>query len=325
MSVLVYIENWEGKFKKSSFELVSYAKSLADLIGGQAIALSIGLVENNELQQLAKYGASKVLTVSEDAFKNLDSAVFSKAISTAASTNDCQVVLMGNNNTGKGIAPRVAVRLQAGLVSGAVELPQSVNPFIIKKNIFNGKSFGFQQINTNFKVITLAQNSFGISENPVDFIREAFDTGISAGDLKTKVVSTDKVTDKLLLSDADIVISAGRGMKAPENWQPVEDLAQVLGAATACSRPVSDEGWRGHEEHVGQTGKVIAPNLYFALGISGAIQHLAGVSSSKVIVAVNTDPEAPIFGAADYGIIGDLKDVLPKLVEEAKAFKASVS
>jgi electron transfer flavoprotein alpha subunit len=323
MSVLVYIENWDGNFKKSSFELVSYAKALADKTGGQAIALSIGEAKPEELELLAKYGASKVLTVDGEIFESLDSAAYAKVISSAAEKQACSIVVMANNNTGKGIAPRVAVRLKAGLASGVNALPNSVDPFIIKKSVFNGKSYGFQQINSVNKVITLAQNSFAIHENPVEFQVETFDSPIDASEIKTKIVSVDKTTDKLLLSDAEIVVSAGRGMKAPENWPPVEELAQVLGAATACSRPVSDEGWRGHEEHVGQTGKVIAPNLYFALGISGAIQHLAGVSSSKVIVAVNTDPEAPVFGAADYGIIGDLKEVLPRMVAEAKNFKAN--
>lgn len=324
MSILVYLENWDGKFKKSSFELVSYAKAMAEKVGSDVIALSIGDVAENELQELSKYGASKVLTVKGDVYRMVDNAVYSKTISAASKAQNCNIIVMANNNTGKGMAPRVAVRLKAGLVSGATALPLSTEPFQVQKNVFSGKSHGVQQINTANKVITLAQNSYLLVENEQPFASEEFDAGIESEELKTEVISVDKVTDKLLLSDADIVVSAGRGMKAPENWGPVEELAQVLGAATACSRPVSDEGWRGHEEHVGQTGKVIAPNLYFAFGISGAIQHLAGVSSSKVIVAVNTDAEAPIFGAADYGIIGDLKDVLPKLVEEAKSFKSSL-
>jgi len=323
MSVLVYVENWDGKFKKSSFELVSYAFAMAQQSGEQALALSIGNVPSQELEKLAQYGASKVITITGDLFSQLDSAAYAKAISMAAEANNSSLIIMGNNNTGKGIAPRVAVRMKAGLATGVTALPLNQQPFTIRKNVFNGKAFGNQEIKSTHKVMTLAQNSFEIAENPQDFQTEGFDPNIGPEELKTKVISVDKVTDKLLLVDAEIVVSGGRGMKGTENWAPIEELAQVLGAATACSRPVSDEGWRGHEEHVGQTGKVIAPNLYFALGISGAIQHLAGVSSSKVIVAVNTDPEAPVFGAADYGIIGDLKDVLPKLVEEAKAFKAS--
>ena len=320
MSVLVYTENWDGKFKKSSFELVSYAHSIAEQNGGSTIAISIGDVDNSELEKLAQYGANKVLSVSADTFKTLDSSAFAQAIASAAQSNDCNVVVLGNNNTGKGIAPRVAVKLKAGFVGGATGLPKSYDPMVVQKNVFNGKAIGYQQINSENKVLTLSQNSYKIIEASADFKVEAFEVSTEN---KTQVKSVDKVTDKLLLSDAEVVISGGRGMKSGDNWGPLEELAEVLGAATACSRPVSDEGWRGHDEHVGQTGKIIAPDLYFALGISGAIQHIAGVSSSKVIVAVNNDVEAPVFESADYGIIGDLKVVLPKLVEEAKAFKAN--
>ena len=320
MSVLVYTENWDGKFKKSSFELVSYAHSIAKENGGSTIAISIGDVENSELEKLAQYGASRVITVSGESFRSLDSGAFAKAIALAAEANDCNVVVFGHNNTGKGIAPRVAVRLKAGYVGGATGLPKSYDPLVIQKNVFNGKAIGYQQVNSSNKVITLMQNSYKIIENAEAFNAEAFEV---SAENKTQVKSVDKVTDKLLLTDAEIVVSGGRGMKSGDNWGPLEELAQVLGGATACSRPVSDEGWRGHEEHVGQTGKIIAPDLYFALGISGAIQHIAGVSSSKVIVAVNTDVEAPVFESADYGIVGDLKAILPKLVEEAKTFKAN--
>ena len=320
MSVLVYTENWDGKFKKSSFELVSYAHSIVEQSGGSTIAISIGDVDNNELEKLAQYGANKVLTVSSDTFKSMDSSAFAQAIASAAQANDCHVIVLGNNNTGKGIAPRVAVKLKAGFVGGATGLPKSYDPMVVQKNVFNGKAIGYQQINSENKVLTLSQNSFKIIEASVDFNVEALEV---VTENKTQVKSVDKVTDKLLLTDAEIVISGGRGMKSGDNWGPLEELAEVLGGATACSRPVSDEGWRSHDEHVGQTGKIIAPDLYFALGISGAIQHIAGVSSSKVIVAVNNDVEAPVFETADYGIIGDLKVILPKLVEEAKAFKAS--
>jgi electron transfer flavoprotein alpha subunit len=323
MSVLVYTENWDGKFKKLSFELVSYAYAIAQKASTDVVAVSIGQVADDELEKLAQYGASKVLKAENAALKALDNGAYAKVIVEAASANGANVVVFANNNTGKAIAPRVAVKLKAGLASGVTALPEELSPMKLKKNVFNGKSIGYQVINSENKVISLAQNSFELVENPQAFAVEAFDGGVSEADVKTKVESVDKVTDKLLLSDAEVVVSGGRGMKTPDNWGPLEELAETLGAATACSRPVSDEGWRGHDEHVGQTGKIIAPNLYFALGISGAIQHLAGVSSSKVIVAVNTDPEAPMFEAADYGIIGDLKEVLPKLVAEAKAFKAN--
>jgi len=323
MSVLVYTENWDGKFKKLSFELVSYAYAIAQKASTNVIAMSIGQVADDELEKLAQYGASKVLKADNKALKTLDNAAYTKVIAEAAAANDANMVVFANNNNGKAVAPRVAVKMKAGLASGVTALPEEINPLKVKKNVFNGKSIGYQVIKSENKVISLAQNSFEIIENPQPFSVESFDAGVSDADVKTKVTSVDKVTDKLLLTDAEVVVSGGRGMKSPDNWGPLEELAETLGAATACSRPVSDEGWRGHDEHVGQTGKIIAPNLYFALGISGAIQHLAGVSSSKVIVAVNTDPEAPIFEAADYGIEGDLKEVLPKLVEEAKAFKAN--
>lgn len=323
MSVLVYTENWDGKFKKLSFELVSYANAIAQKASTDVVAVSIGQVADDELEKLAQYGASKVLKVENAALKALDNGAYAKVIAEAAGANGANVVVFANNNTGKAVAPRVAVKLKAGLASGVTALPEELSPMKLKKNVFNGKSIGYQVINSENKVISLAQNSFELVENPQAFAVEAFDGGVSEADVKTKVESVDKVTDKLLLSDAEVVVSGGRGMKSPDNWGPLEELAETLGAATACSRPVSDEGWRGHDEHVGQTGKIIAPNLYFALGISGAIQHLAGVSSSKVIVAVNTDPEAPIFEAADYGIVGDLKEVLPKIANEAKAFKAN--
>jgi len=323
MSVLVYTESWDGKFKKSSFELVSYAYAIAQKASTDVVALSIGQVADDELEKLAQYGAAKVLKAENAALNILDSGVYAKVVSEAALASGANVLVFANNNTGKAVAPRVAVRMKAGFASGVTALPEEVSPMKLKKNIFNGKSIGYQLINSENKVVSLAQNSFALVENPQAFVAEAFDGGVSEADVKTRVQSVDKVTDKLLLDDAEIVVSGGRGMKSPDNWGPLEELASVLGAGTACSRPVSDEGWRGHEEHVGQTGKAIAPNLYFALGISGAIQHLAGVSSSKVIVAVNTDPEAPMFEAADYGILGDLKEVLPKLVEEAKAFKAN--
>lgn len=322
MSVLVYTENWDGKFKKLSYELVSYAYAIAQKAATHVVAISIGQVADDELEKLAQYGASKVLKANHAAFNSLDNGAYAKVIAEAASANGANILVFANNNTGKAVAPRVAVKMKAGLASGVSALPDEVSPMKLKKTVFNGKSIGYQVINSENKVVSLAQNSFEIIESPQSFAVEVFNGSINEADVKTKVTSVDKITDKLLLTDAEVVVSGGRGMKASENWGPLEELAEILGAATACSRPVSDEGWRGHDEHVGQTGKIIAPNLYFALGISGAIQHLAGVSSSKVIVAVNTDPEAPMFEAADYGIEGDLKEVLPRMVEEAKKFKA---
>lgn len=318
MSILVYTENWDGKFKKLSFELVSYAATIAKEMGATVTALSIGNVTEDELALLGKYGASKVLNVVDDRFSTLDNKALSKAVAAAADNEGAKIVIFSNNNLGKAIAPRVSIKLNAGLVAGVTALPVSMDPFIVKKKVFTGKAFANVQIDTETKILTFSQNSFELVESDNNAAIEAFDPGVADSDFVTTVNETNKVTGKVLLMDAEIVVSGGRGMKNGENWVGLEELADALGAGLACSRPVSDEGWRPHDEHVGQTGKIIAPNLYFAFGISGAIQHLGGVSSSKVIVAVNKDPEAPIFEAADYGIIGDVNNVIPQFIEGVK-------
>ena len=322
MSVLVYTENWDGKFKKLSFELVSYAHEIAKMLGTSTVALSIGSVGDDELEKLGNYGAEKILKVEDDRVKNLDNSAYTSITAQAAEKEDASIIVIAHNNSGKAIAPRVSVRLKAGIASGVAALPASTDPFIVKKKAFTGKAFANVKINSERKVLTLSQNSFGIIEMGGSAAIESFTPELSDNDFKTEVKDVSKVTGKVLLTDAEIVVSGGRGMKGPENWGPLEELAELLGAATACSRPVSDEGWRPHTEHTGQTGKIIAPNLYIAAGISGAIQHLAGVSSSKVIVAINTDKEAPIFEAADYGVIGDAQKVLPAMIDAVKEFKA---
>lgn len=322
MSILVYTENWDGKFKKLSFELVSYAKALANELNTTVTALSIGMVTDEELKKLGNYGASKILNLADDRFESLDNKALSIAVANAAKSEDATVLVFAHNNLGKAIAPRVSVKLEGGMVTGVTALPESVNPFIVKKKVFTSKAFANIQIHANIKILTLAQNSFELIETDNNAVIESFDAGVSDDMFSTTVNETNKVTGKVLLTDAEIVVSGGRGLKGPENWGQLEELADILGAGMACSRPVSDEGWRGHEEHVGQTGKIIAPNLYFAFGISGAIQHLGGVNSSKVIVAVNKDAEAPIFEAADYGIVGDLFKVVPQLTEEIKSIKS---
>lgn len=322
MSVLVYAENWDGKFKKLSFELVSYAAALAARLNVGVVALSIGSVAPEELQKLAQYGASKILTVTDARLNHLVNSSYAAVIAQVAKAEQSNVVICAHNNTGKALAPVVSVKLKAGLVSAVTAIPASTDPFVVRKKVFTGKAYSDILIKTPIRVLTLSQNSFGVFEKAAPAAIEAFNAEISDSSLTTTVKEVKKVSGKILLTDAEIVVSAGRGLKDPENWAPVEELAALLGAATACSRPVSDEGWRPHAEHVGQTGKIIAPNLYFALGISGAIQHLGGVSSSKCIVAINKDPDAPIFQAADYGILGDVQKVLPELIAAVKELKA---
>jgi electron transfer flavoprotein alpha subunit len=322
MSVLVYTENWDGRFKKSSFELVSYASRVAAMLNTSATALSIGKVENNELEKLGKYGATKIISVAGNEYSVLDNQAYTKAIADMAMQSAATVIILSNNNTGKAVAPRLSVKLKAGIGAGVSRLPISVNPFVVYKRTYSGNAFAHLSIDTDIKIITLAQNSFEIIETSGTAEIENVSLPPDAGLVKTQVKEVQKLTGKILLADAEIVVSGGRGMKSPDNWGPLEELADLLGAATACSRPVSDEGWRPHEEHTGQTGKIIAPNLYLAVGISGATQHLAGISSSKYIVAVNTDKDAPIFEAAQYGIVGDAMKVLPKLVEAVKEIKA---
>ena len=321
MSVLVYTENWDGKFKKLSYELVSYAKAVAGMTGGTVTALSIGNVDQDELSSLGAYGASSVLSVA-GLPEGLDNQLYSQSIAAAMEKTGAKVLVLANNNTGKALAPRLSVRLKAGLASGVTAVPDSVDPLVVSKKVFSGKAFAKLKILSGSAILTLAQNSFEINETGGSASVEAFDPGVDASAALTTIKDIQKQTGKLLLTDADVVISGGRGMKSGDNWAPIEELAEVLGGATACSRPVSDEGWRPHGEHTGQTGKIIAPNLYMAFGISGAIQHLAGVSSSKCIVAVNTDKDAPIFESADYGIVGDALKVLPELISEIKAAKA---
>ena len=292
------------------------------MLGDYTVALSIGKVDASELEKLATFGAEKVISIENDTIKAFDEQTYSSIIADVAHKTGAKVLVLSNNNSGKALAPRLSVRLKAGVASGVSKLPASANPFVVYKKVYSGKAFANVEIKTEIKIITLAQNSFELSESKKAFVLEKMDIQPDSSMMKTEVKEVQKQSGKILITDADIVVSGGRGMKSPDNWGPLLELADLLGAATACSRPVSDEGWRPHDEHTGQTGKIIAPNLYFAIGISGATQHLAGISSSKIIVAINTDKDAPIFEAAQYGIVGDALKVLPKLVEAVKEMKS---
>ena len=322
MSVLVYIEQVEGKFKKSGFEAVSYAKAIAIAQGTSLIAISIGQVDEQELKELGKYGASKVLNVNIDQLKSFVNQAYASVISEAVNKENADILVLSNSFSGRGLAPRIAVKLQAGLIDGAVDLPQTEGgQFSVKKTAFSGKAFAVTELTSAKKVIALMPNAFGVKEVNEEVTVESFSPEVKATDFSAIVKEIVRATDKVSLPDAEIVVSAGRGLKGPENWGMIEELATLLGAATACSKPVSDADWRPHSEHVGQTGISISPNLYIAVGISGAIQHLAGISSSKVIVVINKDPEAPFFKVADYGIVGDAFEVVPQLIEALKVHK----
>jgi len=320
MSVLVFADSTEGKFKKSAFEVVSYGKKVAEQLGSNVIALAIN-ANNNE--ELFAYGAEKVVSVSNDSLATFNAKAYASIIKQVADAQGSSVVILDSSIDGLFVAPMIAVALDAGYASNVVALPSATDPFTVKRKAFSNKAFSNTVIATENKVIGLAKNSFGIHENPVTASVENFEASVS--ELGVKSTSIDKAVGKVTIADADVVVSAGRGLKGPENWGMVEELADVLGAATACSKPVSDLGWRPHGEHVGQTGKPVATNLYIAIGISGAIQHLAGINASKVKVVINTDPEAPFFKAADYGIVGDAFEVVPNLISKLKDFKAQNS
>ena len=316
--ILIYTQNFDGKFKKISFELVSYGSALAKMMGTEALALTIGKVEDSELQQLSKYGANKIV-LAETSSNIFDPQAYTNIVGQIAEKNNIKGFIFANNNQGRVIAPRISARFKAGLVSAVAQLPESTTPLTIAKTLYTGKSFAKAQVKSEKFVLTLFQNAFGLQENNVNSQIEKINFEITSNiEIVEKKADT---SGKVLLTDAEIVVSGGRGMKSPDNWSPIEKLAQILGAATACSRPVSDEGWRPHSEHVGQTGKIIAPQIYFALGISGAIQHVGGVSNSKCIVAINSDKDAPIFEVADYGIVGDVHKILPELIDEFQKAK----
>lgn len=314
MSVLVYIESENGSFKKAALEVASYGRAMANALNS---SLSAVVFNADDVSTLSNYGVDKVLSVKIT--EDYNAETYADILKQVVEREQSKVVVLSSSADCKYLAPLLSFGLDAGYVPNVVDLPESTAPFQVKRSVFTNKAFSKTEISTEIKIIGLSNNAFGLVEQAVSSTVEVFSPEIIPS--KVVVKGIDKATDKVSIADADIVVSAGRGLKGPENWNLVEDLATVLGAATACSKPVSDLGWRPHSEHVGQTGKPVASNLYIAIGISGAIQHLAGVSSSKVKVVINTDPEAPFFKAADYGIVGDAFEVVPKLIEKLKAFK----
>lgn len=321
MSVLVLVEHTDGNIKKKSFEAVQYAGEIAKKINTTATALVLGTIADSELENLGTYGVQKVLHVTDERLNELHARAYASALVAAAQKEDSKIIIALHDINGRAVAPRVAVKLKAGLVAGALSYPDMEKGFVIKKAVFSGKAFAFVNITSDVKVITLMANSFQLNQGSGKATIEKLNVTFGDKDFGIKVKSVDKVTGEVSLADAELVVSGGRGMKGPENWGLIENLAHELGAATACSRPVADSGWRPHHEHVGQTGGTVRPNLYVAVGISGAIQHLAGVNGSKVIVVINKDPEAPFFKAANYGVVGDALEILPKLTEAVKKFK----
>ena len=320
MSILLYAEYAEGKFRKVAFELASYAKKVADSLGTTVTAVTVNA---GDVSELSKYGVDTVLKVTNDTLAGFSAKAYADVIKQAAQKENANLILLSSTTDSIYLAPLVAVSLEAGFVSNVVGLPLNTAPFQVKRTAFSNKAFNTTEIETDIKILGLAKNSYGIFENSSTLTEEDFNPTLGESDFNVKIESVEKVTGKVSLADAEIVVSGGRGLKGPENWGLIEELAEVLGAATACSKPVSDLDWRPHAEHVGQTGKPVAANLYIAIGISGAIQHIAGINASKVKVVINTDPEAPFFKVADYGIVGDAFHVVPRLIEKLKAFKLS--
>lgn len=319
MSVLIFLDQADGHIKKSSFEAAAYGAKIAEQTGTEAIGIVLGKV-SDDLASLGKYGLKKILSAADTGLDQFDDEVYTKVLADAVKSADAKVVIFSNNFNGKAVAPRLSVRLKAGIVTGAVALPDTADGFVVRKSVFSGKAFANIAIKTDIKIITLNPNAYKAVSGDGSATVENLSPEVPEG--RVTIKETNVVKGEVPLAEAEIVVSGGRGLKGPENWGIVTDLADALGAATACSRPVSDSDWRPHHEHVGQTGLTIAPNLYIAIGISGAIQHLAGVNRSKTIVVINKDPEAPFFKAADYGIVGDAFEVVPKITEAVKKLKS---
>jgi len=321
MSILVYLEHSEGAIKKSSLEAVSYAKALSEQEGGKVTAVALGAISQNALSMAGSAGAEKVLHIADEKLSEGIIQAHAHAVALAFEKEAAETLVLAKSSLGDAVAARLAVRLNAGLVSNVVELPDTSSGFKVKRSIFTGKAFAETKVLTKNKILAVRKNAVTLKEDGGDAVVEIFEVQLDVSDFAAKITETDKAVGEILLPEADIVVSGGRGLKGPENWPILENLAESLGAALGCSKPVSDLGWRPHHEHVGQTGIKVAPSLYIAVGISGAIQHLAGVNGSKVIVVINKDPDAAFFKAADYGIVGDAFEVLPKLTQAIKEIK----
>ncbi|MFK8279820.1 electron transfer flavoprotein subunit alpha/FixB family protein [Capnocytophaga canimorsus] len=319
MSILIYLDTENGRLKKSAFEVASYAKALATTLNQKVTAIAFNI---NDVTSLQKYGVDKVLLVNDQKLANFTAKPYALTLQQAAEKEQSSVVILSSSNQAKYLAPILAVKLQAGLLSNVISLPESAENFDVKRSVFSNKGYAWTRINTPKKIITLAANAFPVEENPATTLQtEHFYPALSEGDFNIIVKSTERSEGRVSIADASIVVSGGRGLKGPEHWKMIEELAEVLGGATACSKPVSDLGWRPHSEHVGQTGKPVAANLYIAIGISGAIQHLAGVEASKIKLVINNDENAPFFKSADYGVVGDAFEIVPKLIEKIKNLK----
>lgn len=321
MSVLVFADNSDGTFKKTAFEIVSFGKEVAKQADTSLVVVTINA---DDVSSLSTFGPDKILKIQDSKLESFNAKAYADCIHQAANKESADIIVVDSTNNGLYLAPILAVKLEAGYASNVVDYPSSMQPFTVKRKAFSSKGFSFTEIHTENKLLGLAKNSVGLTENHVDSVIEDFTPTLKDDDFKINSVSVDKSSGVVTIADADTVVSGGRGLKGPENWGMIEELADVLGAATACSKPVSDLGWRPHSEHVGQTGKPVTSNLYIAIGISGAIQHLAGVNSSKVKVVINNDAEAPFFKAADYGIVGDAFEVVPELITKLKDFKSTL-
>ncbi|MEY3564349.1 MAG: hypothetical protein RJA23_519 [Bacteroidota bacterium] len=320
MSIVVYVEQSAGKIKKTSLEAVSYGFALAAKTGeGAVVAVALGTLDSNELASIGEAGAAKVLHISDERLNAGVIQAHASAVAQAFESTGASTLILAKSSLGDAVAARLAIKLQAALVSNVVELPRLDGGFVVKRSIYTGKAFADTTVTTAKKILAIKKNAVDQKLDGAKAQVETFAVAIPESDFASKISATERATGEVLLPEADIVVSGGRGMKGPENWGMIEELAKTLGAATGCSKPVSDIGWRPHHEHVGQTGVKVAPTLYIAVGISGAIQHLAGVNSSKCIVVINKDPEAPFFKAADYGIVGDAFEIVPQLTAALKA------